>query len=155
MKKKITDTKVNDFIQKYLDKIKATYEPQQIWLWGSRAYGTPHEYSDIDLIVVSKSFAGERFIQRMPAFLRKLGLVTDTSVEVVDVLCYTPEEFERKKSQISIVREAVRKGIQIVWLIFINYLAFLFILSPYFNKNSNLQKINRLIFWFKNFILIL
>jgi predicted nucleotidyltransferase len=113
-KKKITDKKVKYFVQKYLDKIQADYEPQQIWHWGSRAYGTPHEYSDIDLIVVSKSFAGERFIQRMPAFLRKLGLVTDTSVEVVDVLCYTPEEFERKKSQISIVREAVNKGTRIL-----------------------------------------
>ena len=113
-KKKIADKKVNDFVQKYIDKIKEAYEPQQIWLWGSRAYGTPHEYSDIDLIVVSKFFAGERFIQRMPAFLRKLGLVTDTSVEVLDVLCYTPEEFERNKSQISIVREAVRKGTRIV-----------------------------------------
>lgn len=115
MKKKITDEKVNDFIRKYLDKIKKAYNPQQIWLWGSRAYGTPHEYSDIDLIVVSEAFAGERFIRRMPAFLRKLGLITDTSVEVVDVLCYTPEEFERKKSQISIVRSAVNKGIRILW----------------------------------------
>ena len=114
MKKKITDKKVNDFIQKYLDKIKAAYEPQQIWLWGSRAHGTPHEYSDIDLIVVSKYFAEERFIQRMPAFLRKLGLVTDRSVEVVDVLCYTPEEFERKRNQISIVRAAVNNGIRIL-----------------------------------------
>ena len=113
-KKKITDKKVKYFVQKYLDKIQEVYEPQQIWLWGSRAYGTPHEYSDIDLIVVSESFANVRFIQRMPSFLRKLGLVTDTSVEVLDVLCYTPEEFERKKNQISIVREAVRKGIQIV-----------------------------------------
>jgi len=112
--KKITDKKVNDFIQKYLDKIKEAYQPEQIWLWGSRAYGTPHEYSDIDLIVVSNAFANERFIRRMSTFLRKIGLVTDTSVEVVDVLCYTPEEFERKKNQISIVREAVTKGIRII-----------------------------------------
>ena len=116
-KKKIADKKVNDFVQKYIDKIKEAYEPQQIWLWGSRAYGTPHEYSDIDLIVVSESFANVRFIQRMPSFLRKLGLVTDTSVEVLDVLCYTPEEFERKKSQISIVREVVNKGIRLLYLI--------------------------------------
>jgi predicted nucleotidyltransferase len=87
MKQKIADTKVNDFVQKYLDKIKEVYEPQQVWLCVSRAYGTPHKYSDIDLIVVSKSFAGERFIKRMPAFLWKVGLITDTSVEVVDVLC--------------------------------------------------------------------
>ena len=112
--KKIKDKKVNDFVLKYLDKIKEVYAPQQIWLWGSRAYGTPHEYSDIDLIVVSNTFANERFIQRMPSFLRKIGLVTDTSVEVVDVLCYTPDEFELKKNQISIVREAVKKGIRII-----------------------------------------
>lgn len=111
---KIADKKVNYFIQKYLDKIKAAYESQQIWLWGSRADGTPHEHSDIDLIVVSKTFANERFVQRMPAFLRRLGLVADTSVEFVDVLCYTPEEFGRKKNQITIVREAVKKGIRIL-----------------------------------------
>ena len=77
-------------------------------------YGTPHKYSDIDLIVVSESFVKERFIQRMAAFLRKLGLVMDTTVAVVDVLCHTPEEFERKTSQISIIREAVNKGTRII-----------------------------------------
>ena len=31
----------------------------------------------------------------------------------VDFLCYTPEEFEKKKKEISIVKEAVKEGIDI------------------------------------------
>jgi hypothetical protein len=30
-----------------------------------------------------------------------------------DILCYTPEEFERKKREIGIVREAVKEGVTI------------------------------------------
>jgi hypothetical protein len=31
----------------------------------------------------------------------------------VELLCYTPEEFDRKRREISIVREAVREGIEL------------------------------------------
>jgi hypothetical protein len=31
----------------------------------------------------------------------------------MDILCYTPEEFEKKKKQIGIVRTAVEEGIEI------------------------------------------
>jgi len=46
------DNKVSYFLNKYLVRIKSIYAPDEMWLWGSRVYGTPNEYSDIDLIVV-------------------------------------------------------------------------------------------------------
>lgn len=81
---------------------------------GSRAYGSPGEYSDIDLIVVSKKFSDIKFTKRMYKFIESIGLLTDRNTEVVDVLCYTPDEFARKKGQICIVSEAIKKGIRII-----------------------------------------
>ncbi|MEK7813618.1 MAG: nucleotidyltransferase domain-containing protein, partial [Candidatus Desantisbacteria bacterium] len=101
------DEKVRYLIDNYIEKIKDIYAANEVWLWGSRAYGTPNKYSDIDLIVVSDKFSKIKFIRRMYEFISKLGLLLDRKAEVVDVLCYTPEEFERKKQEIGVVREAV------------------------------------------------
>ncbi len=108
------DEKVRYLIDNYMEKIKDIYAANEVWLWGSRAYGTPNKYSDIDLIVVSNKFSKIKFIRRMYEFTNKLGLLLDRNAEVVDALCYTPEEFERKKQEIGVVREAVEKGIRLV-----------------------------------------
>ncbi len=108
------DEKVRYLIDNYMEKIKDIYAANEVWLWGSRAYGTPNKYSDIDLIVVSDKFSKIKFIRRMYEFTNKLGLLLDRNAEVVDALCYTPEEFERKKQEIGVVREAVEKGIRLV-----------------------------------------
>ena len=78
----------------------------QVILFGSRAGGEAHEDSDIDLIVVSPGYKGKDFFQRVSETYR----YWDSSYPV-DFLCYTPEEFEKLKKQVTIVREAVRTGI--------------------------------------------
>ncbi len=108
------DKKVSYFLNKYLARIKYIYSPEEMWLWGSRAYGNPGEFSDIDLIVVSNKFSDMKFTKRMYKFIESIGLLSDRNTEVVDVLCYTPDEFARKREQISVVNEALRKGIRII-----------------------------------------
>jgi uncharacterized protein len=76
--------------------------------FGSRAFGKAHRDSDIDLIVVSPSFRKKRSLNRGVDFYLKWSLDYP-----VDFLCYTPEEFEKKKKQISIVKKAVEEGIEI------------------------------------------
>lgn len=39
-------------IQQYCDAIAAAFKPRKIILFGSYAYGTPHEDSDVDVMVV-------------------------------------------------------------------------------------------------------
>jgi hypothetical protein len=111
--RKIRDKKVNYIINNYLDKIKTLFNPQEIWVWGSRIYGTPTPYSDVDMIVVSPKFSQIRFLKRRSTFLRETGLLYDKKAEVVDALCYSPEEFERRRNTIGIVSEALVKGIRI------------------------------------------
>ena len=108
------DEKVSYFCEHYLEKIKTIYRPTGLWLWGSRAQGTANEYSDIDLIIVSEEFEGIKFVHRMSDFLQRLGLLSDRQVEVIEILCYTPQEFERKRRQISIVNQAIKTGIRLV-----------------------------------------
>lgn len=77
-------------------------------LFGSRAKGNPHRWSDFDLIIVSSKF---RYVDSLK---RSLGFYNYWNLDYpVDFLCYTPEEFNKLKKQVTIVREAVREGIEI------------------------------------------
>ena len=39
-------------IRRYARQIAEMFHPEKIILFGSRAYGTPHEDSDVDLMVI-------------------------------------------------------------------------------------------------------
>lgn len=76
--------------------------------FGSRVTGKPHRWSDIDLIIVSTKFGHLNFRKRATKMYDYWNLNFP-----VDFLCYTPEEFDRFKKQVSIVRDALRDGIEI------------------------------------------
>jgi len=103
------DKYISDFMEKHLDSIKKAYQPSGLWFFGSRIYGQPKEESDIDMILVSEKFKNIRFIHRMSDFLRNYNYPKH-----IDALCYTAEEFERKKNEIGIIQEAVEKGDKII-----------------------------------------
>jgi predicted nucleotidyltransferase len=42
-------------LQQLLRKLVQTYQPQQVILFGSLAYGHPDEHSDIDLLIVKET----------------------------------------------------------------------------------------------------
>jgi uncharacterized protein len=91
-------------------KINASREIpiEKLIFFGSRVKGKPHKYSDVDLVVVSRIFKEMKFFERPVKLYDYWNLGYP-----VDFLCYTPEEFEKMKKQITIVREAVREGIEI------------------------------------------
>jgi len=80
----------------------------KIILFGSFAKGKAHEFSDMDLIIVSPKFKGKDFRYRPLGFYKYWSLD-----KPFDFLCYTPEEFNKLKKQVTIVKEAVREGIEI------------------------------------------
>jgi predicted nucleotidyltransferase len=98
------DPFVFDFAQALHEHIGAT----KVILFGSRARGDWLKESDYDFVVVSPQFADVHFIRRaVPLYDYWKGHPG------VELLCYTPEEFERKREQIGIVAEAVREGIEL------------------------------------------
>lgn len=42
-------------VQQLLQKLVQTYQPQQVILYGSLAYGHPGEHSDIDLLIIKET----------------------------------------------------------------------------------------------------
>ena len=103
------DKYLSAFINQYLEDIKTAYKPKGLWFFGSRTSGNAKEESDLDLILVSDKFRGRKFIYRMGDFLK-----TYDFPKHVDALCYTPDEFEKKKNEIGIVREAIETGEKII-----------------------------------------
>jgi len=97
-----------EYLRNFKKQLSKKIPIQKMYLFGSRAFGKPHRWSDFDLLIVSKKFRNK------VSFERSVGFHKYWSIDYpVDFLCYTPEEFDKLKKQITIVREAVREGIEI------------------------------------------
>jgi predicted nucleotidyltransferase len=106
----------------HIDEIKSELEilkdiiiknvpTEQIYLFGSYAYGTPHKDSDIDIYIVMKDDANMREIDAMTEvnierIRRKLG-------KPVDVLALKKKRFLDRASDTTMERKITRDGIKI------------------------------------------
>ena len=99
---------LGEFVFEFANALKRDFAAEKVILFGSRARGDWLKESDYDFVVVSPSFEGVPFVERPVPLYRYWHQWPG-----VELLCYTPEEFERKRRQITIVREAVREGIDL------------------------------------------
>ena len=97
-----------DQIKEFKTNLSKTIPIKKMILFGSRAKGKPKRWSDFDLIIVSPKFRKLNFFKRGAQMYDYWNLDYP-----VDFLCYTPEEFNKLKKQITIVREAIKEGIEI------------------------------------------
>lgn len=95
-------------VKEFKERLSKRIPLKKVILFGSRAKGKTYEWSDFDLIVVSDRFKGEKSFRRAPIVYNSWDYDCP-----VDFLCYTQEEFNKLKKKITIVREAVREGIEI------------------------------------------
>ena len=100
--------KYAELLRGFRDKLSKKIPISKMILFGSRAKGKPGKWSDFDVIIVSESFKGKKSRTRAIGFHDYWNLDYP-----VDFLCYTPEEFDKLKKQVSIVKEAVKNGIEI------------------------------------------
>lgn len=72
-----------DLLQKATQRLVSEFQPEEIWLYGSHAWGTPHDNSDVDLLVVvpKSSETPIRRAQRAHRCLRGLRMPKDVLVE--------------------------------------------------------------------------
>lgn len=102
--RKIIKQKLMEFKEKVNKKI---YVKRMI-LFGSRAKGKTGKDSDFDIIIVSPDFEKLDFFQRGAKMYDYWDLRYP-----VDFLCYTPDEFEDLENKVTLVRGAVKEGIEI------------------------------------------
>lgn len=89
----MTDSQdIRKVIQNILKKLVAEYAPQKVILFGSYAYGSPGQDSDIDLLIIKETT--ERFIDR---WVTVQGLLTGTHRFLpLETLVLTPAEIENR-----------------------------------------------------------
>lgn len=97
-----------EHLKKFKRALSRRIPIDRMYLFGSRAKGNPGRWSDFDIVVVSEKFKNKENFERAIGFHKYWG-----ADYPVDFLCYTPEEFNRLKKQATIVREAVREGVEV------------------------------------------
>ena len=100
------DRKLAAFIREHLPTLRDRLAPLRVIAFGSRVRGDALSTSDLDLILVSPWFASVPFLRRPVAILELLDYPGG-----LELLCYTPEEFEEKRQELGIVRVALEEGI--------------------------------------------
>ena len=104
-----TDERLEEFRENFLPKLVDAFHPRLVLAFGSRARGEALTHSDLDLIIVSDAFRDIRWLDRPVRVIEALGLSMG-----VDLLCYTEDEYGRKRQELGIVRTASEQGIVLV-----------------------------------------
>jgi predicted nucleotidyltransferase len=95
-----------DLLNEVTSRLAAEFQPEQVWLFGSHAWGQPDEGSDLDLMVVVRESAESpvRRAQRAHRCLRGLGIAKD-------ILVKTRAELERfRHVRSSLEAEILERG---------------------------------------------
>ena len=91
-------------LARYVQLLREQYAPQRILLFGSLISGEVKEWSDIDLVIIKET--ERKFLDRTREVLQLLRPQVG-----VDILVYTPDEFDQLVQQRAFVRdEIVGKG---------------------------------------------
>jgi hypothetical protein len=104
----VRETNIIKKLKHFEKEIRKEINLDKFILFGSYARGNQREDSDLDVILVSPSFISIPFYDRSYGLRKKFGKSLP-----MDIICLTPEEFNKLKKKITIVREAVENGIEI------------------------------------------
>jgi len=105
---------MDESIQAELEKLKSiiidTIPVEQIYLFGSYAYGTPHKYSDLDLYVVLKD---EVTMRDLDAGLQIRMAIARKKTMPVDIVAKKKRDFIDRLDDMTLERKVNRDGVRI------------------------------------------
>jgi predicted nucleotidyltransferase len=103
---KAVNTIPQGLLEEAVERLKTEFQPEEIYLFGSHAWGTPTEDSDVDLMVIVPQ-SDERPIRREQRAQFCLGRLPFS----VDVLVRTRCEVNRvRELRGSLTQEVLQKG---------------------------------------------
>lgn len=103
------DEKVGRFRREVLPRLRERFGPRHVIVFGSRARGDALKDSDLDVLIVADAFRG------VPWLERPVRVAEECDIRLgVELLCYTPEEYGRKREELGIVRAAAAEGVDLL-----------------------------------------
>ncbi len=96
-------------LRRYILLLRNQYQPERVILFGSLAAGEIGEWSDIDLVIVKET--EHRFLDRTKEVLQLLQPRVG-----VDILVYTPREFEQLSRERVFVRSEIQEKGKVLYV---------------------------------------
>ena len=100
-------TLVADQVERFITRLNRVLKVERVILFGSHAYGHPHEWSDVDIAVISSAFARLRGVARLEWLER---VAWEAKAHAVEPVGFTWEEYV-EASDLSLLGEVREKGI--------------------------------------------
>lgn len=85
------------------------YQPERLYLFGSWARGEEDELSDLDVIVIKHT--SSLFFDR----LREVSRLLPAEIGGLDILVYTPEEFEALQTEGNAFAEMISEEARLIY----------------------------------------
>jgi predicted nucleotidyltransferase len=108
--KTVSITAIQSELDTLAEIISATVPVEQIYLFGSYAYGAPHQDSDLDLYVVLKDSAEIRELDAVVKIFHAIGKVKR---KPVDIIANKKSRYLKLASGPTMERKIAREGIKI------------------------------------------
>ena len=102
---------IKDDLETLKEIILEKVPTDQIWLFGSYAYGTPHKDSDIDIYIIMKDDAPMRELDAMDAV--NYERVFRRTKKPVDILAIKRNRFDYRAENFSMENKIKREGVKI------------------------------------------
>ena len=100
---------IKKIIKVYLKKFPKDIKVKGVFLFGSYVRGEAGKHSDVDIIIISPDFEKMSFIKRLE-LLSCLRRSKITRSIPMDILGYTPEEFNEIDKESIVMKEAKKEG---------------------------------------------
>ncbi len=95
-----------NIIEVVRDRLVDVYDPLEVYLFGSYAWGSPTDESDLDMLVVVEKSDEKSYKRSIPASKAMLDLMISK-----DIVVYTKDEFERlRKDKTSLCFKISNEG---------------------------------------------
>jgi len=99
----ITETQIQDVVRRIVEG----YQPDRIILFGSYAYGTPTEHSDLDLLIIKENAEAKRSERAIAIW----SILWGAPLPAMDILIRTPAEMaQRAELYYTVEAQALQKG---------------------------------------------
>jgi uncharacterized protein len=96
-------------IKGIIEKIVISYKPDKIWLFGSYSNNTQNINSDIDLLIIKDTAT------KVSKRASEIHRLFNPYIFDLDILVYTPDEFENQKNNINTIAYFINREGKIVY----------------------------------------